>query len=37
MDVSRLASAGWTYKTELEKGIRLAFEDALDKGLLEED
>jgi GDP-L-fucose synthase len=37
MDVSRLASAGWTYKTELEKGIRLAFEDALEKGLLEED
>jgi GDP-L-fucose synthase len=37
MDVSRLASAGWTYKTELEKGIRLAFEDALKKGLLEED
>lgn len=36
MDVSNLANAGWTYKTELRDGIRLAYEDALSKGHLEE-
>ena len=34
MDVSRLANAGWSYSTELEDGIKMAFEDALSKGLL---
>jgi GDP-L-fucose synthase len=36
MDVSKLAAAGWTYKTELEEGVQLAFQDALEKGLLED-
>lgn len=36
MDVTRLAGAGWTYSTELEEGIKLAYEDALSKGLLDE-
>ena len=27
LDVSKAASLGWTYKTELEDGIRLAYED----------
>jgi GDP-L-fucose synthase len=29
LDVSKAASLGWTYKTELEEGIRLAYEDFL--------
>lgn len=29
LDVSRLAEAGWTYKTELEDGIRMAYQDFL--------
>lgn len=29
LDVSRAAGLGWTYKTELEDGIRLAYEDFL--------
>lgn len=29
LDVSKSASLGWTYKTELEDGIRLAYEDFL--------
>ncbi|MBR0164391.1 MAG: GDP-L-fucose synthase [Lachnospiraceae bacterium] len=29
LDVSKAASLGWTYKTELEDGIRLAYEDFL--------
>jgi GDP-L-fucose synthase len=29
LDVSKLAKLGWTYKTELEDGIRLAYEDFL--------
>jgi GDP-L-fucose synthase len=37
MDVSQLRKAGWTYKIELREGIKLAFEDALSKGLLAED
>ena len=36
MDVSRLANAGWTYSVELEEGIKLAFDDALSKGLLDD-
>lgn len=36
MDVSLLANAGWTFSTELEDGIKMAFEDALSKGLLDE-
>lgn len=31
MDVSKLAERGWTYKTELEEGIKLAYEDFLVK------
>ncbi|MGY4539109.1 GDP-L-fucose synthase [Mucilaginibacter sp. UYNi724] len=31
MDVSKLAKKGWTYKTELEDGIRLAYADFLSK------
>ena len=29
LDVSKAAKLGWTYKTELEDGIRLAYEDFL--------
>ena len=29
LDVSRLKNLGWTYQTELEDGIRLAYEDFL--------
>ena len=29
LDVSKAASLGWTYKTELEEGIRLSYEDFL--------
>lgn len=36
MDVSKLADSGWTFKTELEEGVQLAFQDALEKGLLED-
>lgn len=35
MDVSRLKAAGWVYKTELEAGIRLAYQDALQTGKLD--
>jgi GDP-L-fucose synthase len=35
MDVSRLAKAGWTFSTGLEEGIRMAYSDALSKGLLD--
>ncbi len=28
-DVSKATKLGWTYKTELEDGIRLAYEDFL--------
>jgi GDP-L-fucose synthase len=35
MDVSHLKNAGWSYSTELEDGIKLAFEDAKEKGLLD--
>ncbi|MBB5396071.1 GDP-L-fucose synthase [Mucilaginibacter sp. AK015] len=31
MDVSKLTALGWTYKTELEEGIRLAYQDFLVK------
>lgn len=36
MDVSRLKNAGWSYKTSLEEGIRLAYTDALKNGKLDE-
>ncbi|MBQ5733693.1 MAG: GDP-L-fucose synthase, partial [Selenomonadaceae bacterium] len=29
LDVSKAAQLGWTYRTELEDGIRLAYEDFL--------
>ena len=29
LDVSKSARLGWTYRTELEDGIRLAYEDFL--------
>ena len=29
LDVSKAKNLGWTYKTELEDGIRLAYEDFL--------
>lgn len=35
MDVTRLSKAGWTYTTELEEGIKLAFQDALVQGKLD--
>jgi GDP-L-fucose synthase len=35
MDVSHLAKAGWTYSTELKEGIGMAYNDALNKGLLD--
>ncbi|UKN03419.1 GDP-L-fucose synthase [Paracrocinitomix mangrovi] len=35
MDVSKLAQAGWSYRVELKDGIKLAYEDALSKGLLD--
>jgi GDP-L-fucose synthase len=31
MDVSKLAALGWTYKTELEEGIKLAYHDFMVK------
>ncbi|OIQ26943.1 MAG: GDP-fucose synthetase [Crocinitomix sp. MedPE-SWsnd] len=37
MDVSHLKKAGWSYKIKLKEGIKMAFEDALEKGLLSED
>ena len=30
LDVSKAAELGWTYKTELEDGIRLAYKDFLE-------
>lgn len=35
MNVSKLKEAGWSYKVELSNGIKMAFEDALSKGLLD--
>jgi len=35
MDVSKLNNAGWSYTTELEAGIKLAYKDALSNGLLD--
>ena len=35
MDVSHLRNAGWSYSTELQEGIQLAYSDALKKGLLD--
>ncbi|MCR5720524.1 MAG: GDP-L-fucose synthase, partial [Lachnospiraceae bacterium] len=29
LDVSKAKALGWTYKTELEEGIRLSYEDFL--------
>ena len=29
LDISKLKNLGWTYQTELEDGIRLAYEDFL--------
>lgn len=29
LDVSKATNLGWTYKTELEEGIRLSYEDFL--------
>ena len=29
LDVSKAAKMGWTYKTELEEGIKMAYEDFL--------
>ena len=30
LDVSKATQLGWTYKTELEEGIRLAYKDFLE-------
>ncbi len=35
MDVSRLAKAGWSYKIELEEGIKSVYQDALKSGVLD--
>ena len=29
LDISKATALGWTYKTELEDGVRLAYEDFL--------
>lgn len=29
LDVSKAAALGWTYKTELEEGVKLAYDDFL--------
>ena len=34
MDVSKLAKAGWSYKIELEDGIKSVYADVLAKGVL---
>ena len=36
LDVSKATNLGWTYKTELEDGIRLAYEDFLNNPMLAE-
>lgn len=36
MDVSRLESLGWKYHTDLEAGIRIAYQSALESGKLKE-
>lgn len=33
LDVSKLKKLGWTYKTELEDGIKLAYEDFLNNDI----
>ncbi len=33
LDVSKLKSLGWQYKTELEDGIKISYKDFLDRGL----
>jgi GDP-L-fucose synthase len=35
MDVSKLAKAGWSYKIELEDGIKSVYQDALKTGVLD--
>lgn len=35
MDVSRLKAAGWHYSTQLEQGVQLAYQDALNTGKLD--
>jgi len=35
MDVSKLANAGWSYKIELEEGIKSVYQDALNTGMLD--
>ena len=35
MDVSKLAKAGWSYKIQLEDGIKSVYADVLEKGILE--
>ncbi len=35
MDVSKLAKAGWSYKIELEDGIKSVYQDALKSGVLD--
>ncbi len=32
LDVSKATQLGWTYKTELKKGIQLAYEDFIKNG-----
>jgi nucleoside-diphosphate-sugar epimerase len=35
MDVSKLAKAGWSYKIELEDGIKSVYKEALKSGVLD--
>ncbi len=35
MDVSKLKNAGWSYKIELEEGIKEVYQEALSKGILD--
>ena len=37
MNVSKLKASGWSYKINLDDGIKSAYLDALNKGLLAED
>ena len=36
LDVSKATALGWTYKTDLEDGIRLAYEDFLNNPICAE-
>ena len=37
LDVSQATALGWTYKTELEDGIKLAYQDFLNNPMVRKD